>query len=57
MKHDEKNEPEDEYEEDEQSAEGSDTVHSSEHDGQLIPQSRHEPHQLEYTQQPERPQH
>jgi len=49
--------PEDEDEEREKSAERGDAVHRPQHDAELVPQRRHEPHQLQYAQQPERPQH
>jgi len=45
--------PEDEDEEQEENEEHCDVVHRAQHDDELIAQSRHEPNQLQYPQQPE----
>jgi len=45
--------PEDEDEKEEENEEHCDVVHRAQHDDELIAQSRHEPNQLQYPQQPE----
>jgi len=49
--------PEDEDEEKEKDEEHGDVVHRAQHDDELVAQRRHEPHQLQYPQQPERTQY